>query len=149
MTSRPAVDAAGTADPAATGGTGHVADPQWLAVCTWDQLTPERAVCALAQGRQVAVVRTHDDALYAVGNRDPFTGAFVMSRGIVGSRTVQGSPVPTLASPLFKQVFDLRTGICLDDPEQVLPVWRARRQGDVVELLLPPVSSPAAATRSP
>jgi nitrite reductase (NADH) small subunit len=42
----------------------------------------------------------------------------VMSRGIVGSR----GDVPTVASPMFKQVYDLRTGQCLDDPTVSLPV---------------------------
>src|SRR5690606_19701714 len=46
----------------------------------------------------------------AVSNRDPYTGAQVMARGIVGTR----DDAPTVASPLHKQVFDLRTGLCLD-----------------------------------
>ena len=49
--------------------------------------------------------------VHAIGNQDPFTGAFVLSRGIVGGR----GEIPTVASPLHKQVFDLRTGACLDD----------------------------------
>jgi nitrite reductase (NADH) small subunit len=117
--------------------TAATAAAQWVAVCHWDQLTPERAVCALVEGRQVAVVRTFDDELFAVGNRDPFSGAFVMSRGIVGTRSVDGEAVPTLASPLFKQVFDLRTGVCLDDPAVSLPVWTVRRHDTLVELGLP------------
>ncbi|NUU24867.1 MAG: nitrite reductase (NAD(P)H) small subunit, partial [Streptomycetaceae bacterium] len=63
--------------------------------------------------------RTHDGQVFAIGNQDPFSGANVMSRGIVGSR----GDVPTVASPMFKQVFDLRTGVCLDDPEVSLPVY--------------------------
>jgi nitrite reductase (NADH) small subunit len=46
----------------------------------------------------------------AVQNEDPVSGAFVMSRGIVGTR----GDAPTVASPMYKQVFDLRTGECLD-----------------------------------
>ena len=36
----------------------------------------------------------------------------MISRGIVGDR----GGVPKIASPIFKQSFDLRTGQCLDDP---------------------------------
>jgi nitrite reductase (NADH) small subunit len=45
-----------------------------------------------------------------------------MSRGIVGNR----GDVPTVASPMFKQVYDLRTGVCLDDPSLVLTVYPVR-----------------------
>ncbi|MFY1635938.1 nitrite reductase (NAD(P)H) small subunit [Solwaraspora sp. WMMB335] len=41
------------------------------------------------------------------------TGTHVMSRGIVGAR----GDVPTVASPLHKQVYGLRTGQCLDLPD--------------------------------
>ncbi len=51
-----------------------------------------------------------------------------MSRGIVGSR----GPVPTVASPLHKQVYDLRTGECLDVPGVALPVYPVRVSGDSV-----------------
>jgi nitrite reductase (NADH) small subunit len=68
---------------------------------------------------QIALFRTHDGSVFAIGNQDPFSGANVMSRGIVGSR----GDVQTVASPMFKQVFDLRTGVCLDDPEVSLPVY--------------------------
>ncbi|GAA0608168.1 nitrite reductase small subunit NirD [Kribbella sandramycini] len=88
-------------------------------VCRYDVLLPERGVAALAGGVQIALFRTHDGAVYAIGNQDPFSGANVMSRGIVGDR----GDVPTVASPMFKQVFDLRTGVCLDDPAVALPVY--------------------------
>ena len=68
---------------------------------------------------QIALFRTYDGTVFALGNQDPFSGANVMSRGIVGSR----GDVPTVASPMFKQVFDLRTGVCLDDPSVSLPAY--------------------------
>ena len=88
-------------------------------VCAVDALLPERGVAALLGDVQIALFRTHDGEVFAIGNQDPFSGANVMSRGIVGSR----GDVPTVASPMFKQVFDLRTGVCLDDPEVSLPVY--------------------------
>jgi nitrite reductase (NADH) small subunit len=90
-----------------------------VTVCAYDALLPERGVAALIGQRQIALFRTHDGTVYAVDNHDPFSGANVMSRGIVGSR----GDVPTVASPMFKQVFDLRTGICLDDPDVTIPTY--------------------------
>jgi nitrite reductase (NADH) small subunit len=88
-------------------------------VCRYDVLLPERGVAALIGDVQIALFRTHDGSVFAIGNQDPFSGANVMSRGIVGSR----GEVQTVASPMFKQVFDLRTGVCLDDPSVSLPVF--------------------------
>ncbi|MET9314896.1 nitrite reductase small subunit NirD [Kribbella sp. NPDC003505] len=88
-------------------------------VCAVDALLPERGVAALLGDVQIALFRTHDGEVFAIGNQDPFSGANVMSRGIVGSR----GDVPTVASPMFKQVFDLRTGACLDDADVSLPVY--------------------------
>ncbi|MFF1818508.1 nitrite reductase small subunit NirD [Kribbella sp. NPDC058245] len=88
-------------------------------ICRYDVLMPERGVAALAGEVQIALFRLYDGSVYALGNQDPFSGANVMSRGIVGSR----GDVPTVASPMFKQVFDLRTGECLDDPAVSLPVY--------------------------
>jgi nitrite reductase (NADH) small subunit len=84
-----------------------------MRICRYDELLPERGVAALVDGHQVALFRTHDGTVYALDNRDPFSGANVLSRGIVGSR----GDIPTVASPMYKQVFDLRTGVCLDDPD--------------------------------
>ena len=83
---------------------------QWVAICALDRLTPERGVAALVDGRAVAVFRLSSGELYAVDDRDPCSGASVLSRGLVGD--VDGTP--TVASPLYKQRFDLRTGACLD-----------------------------------
>jgi nitrite reductase (NADH) small subunit len=102
----------------------------WVDVCGYDDLEPERGVAALVDGEQVALFRTFDGMLHAIGNRDPFSGAYLLCRGIVGS---QGD-TPTVASPLFKQVFDLRTGRCLAEPEVAVPVHEVRRAGDRVEI---------------
>ena len=103
----------------------------WVEVCALDDLPRERGAAALVGGHQVALFRTFDDAVYAVQQLDPYSGAYVVSRGIVGTR----GGVPTVASPMYKQVFDLRTGVCLDtqgkEPAS-LAVWPvAVRDGDV------------------
>jgi len=95
--------------------------PQWEDVCALDDIVPGTGVCALVDGRQVAVVRTVG-AVYAIGNFDPFSKAFVLSRGIVGDR----GGVPKIASPIYKQTFDLRTGQCLDDPRVRVPSYEVR-----------------------
>jgi len=107
-----------------------VPEPAWVAVCTVDRLWVDRGAAALVDGEQVALFRLADDTIWAVGHRDPFTGANVIARGLVGSR----GDVPTVASPLHKQVFDLRTGRCLDDPDVTLGHWDVRVVDDVVWL---------------
>lgn len=97
-------------------------DLAWIDVCPLSRLLPERGVAALVGDVQVAVFLLHDGVVHAIGNVDPFTGAAVLSRGIVGDR----GGVPTVASPLHKQVFDLRTGRCLDDPAVGVPAYPAR-----------------------
>ena len=69
----------------------------------------------------------HDGSVHALGNIDPFYGAPVICHGIVGDR----SGVPTVASPLGKQVFCLRTGRCLDVSRRHaagVPRGRSRRR---------------------
>jgi nitrite reductase (NADH) small subunit len=76
----------------------------------------------LEDGTQVALFRLDDGSLYAVGNIDPFSGAAVMSRGIVGDRGGRA----TVQSPIKKQAFALDDGVCLDDPDVALPIYSTR-----------------------
>lgn len=105
----------------------------WTTVCAVADLAPDRGAAALVDGRQVALFLLADSGeVHAVSHRDPFSGANVMARGLVGTR--QG--VPTVASPMHKQVFDLRTGTCLDDEHVRLDVWPARVADGRVEVLV-------------
>ncbi|MFD5764907.1 nitrite reductase small subunit NirD [Streptomyces sp. NPDC127049] len=95
----------------------------WMAVCEEARLTPGRGLAALLpDGRQAAVFRDRAGRAYAIDNRDPFTGAQVLSRGLIG--TADGRPF--VASPLLKQRFDLETGRCLDDDEVAVEVYPVR-----------------------
>jgi nitrite reductase (NADH) small subunit len=102
----------------------------WVGVCRYDDLQPECGVTALIGDRQVAIFRVYEGSVYALDNQDPFTGAYVLGRGIVGDR----NGVPTVASPLLKQVFDLGTGRCLDDPTVGVAVHPVRVRDGMVEL---------------
>lgn len=82
----------------------------WTAVCRMTDLEVERGRAALLGDDQIALFLLHDGRVHATSNLDPYSGANVMSRGIVGTR----GDAPTVASPMYKQVFDLRTGACLD-----------------------------------
>jgi nitrite reductase (NADH) small subunit len=104
--------------------------PHWTAVCRYDDLIPERGIAALVGGVAVAVFRTYDGALYALANLDPFSNASVLSRGIVGDRDGRA----TVASPIYKQVFELATGVCLDDPTVSVPTYPVRLVGGIVEV---------------
>lgn len=106
----------------------------WVDVCAADDLVTDRGVCALVGDEQVAIFRVSPtDELYAVSNFDPFSQANVISRGIVGSR----KDVPKVASPMYKQNFDLRTGQCLDDLDVALPIYAVRRRSGRVEVAVP------------
>ncbi|MBV8997196.1 MAG: nitrite reductase small subunit NirD [Pseudonocardiales bacterium] len=108
-------------------------EARWTAVCRYDDLIPERGIAALVDGIAVAVFRTHDGELHALSNVDPFSNASVLSRGIVGDRRGRA----TVASPIYKQVFELATGVCLDDPTVSVRTYPVRLVGGVVEVCSP------------
>ncbi|RKT04615.1 nitrite reductase (NADH) small subunit [Streptomyces sp. 3211.6] len=95
----------------------------WLTVCELSSLTPGRGVAALLpDGNQAAVFVDRAGRPYAIGNQDPFTGAQVLSRGLVGWSAGR----PFVASPLLKQRFDLESGRCLDDEEVAVRTYPVR-----------------------
>ncbi len=88
-------------------------------VCDISELEPLWGEAALVEGHQIALFLLPDGSLYAVSNKDPATGSFVMSRGIVGSRGAHH----TIASPLHKEVYNLDTGECFTSPGLRLPTF--------------------------
>lgn len=108
-----------------------MAEIVWIDLCSLDEVIPGTGVAALIGGEQVALLRTRDGkALYAISNFDPFSRAFVLARGIVGDR----GGIPKVASPIYKQNFDLLSGRCLDDPKVCLPVYPVRVRAGRVEI---------------
>ena len=127
------------ATSAVDAGTSTPGD-EWVDICPLAALTLDRGVAALVYGRAVAVFLCHahgrpTDELYAIDNRDPFSGVSVLSRGIVGSRGER----PTLASPVHKQRFDLGTGHAVDDPDVRLDRWAVRIVADRVQVSSGPI----------
>jgi nitrite reductase (NADH) small subunit len=110
-----------------------LASKLWIDVCPLDKLIPGRGVCALVAGIQVAVFRIAGEEIYALSNYDPFSRAFVLSRGIVGSRAERLK----VASPVYKQSFDLDTGVCLDDATVSVRTFEVRVAGGMVQVLSP------------
>lgn len=92
---------------------------EWQPVCQVAELEVERGVTALVHGQAIAIFRTQDGHVYALGNHDPFAKASVIARGIVGTR----GDVPFVASPAHKHAFDLRSGKCLDDAHVSVPAY--------------------------
>ena len=95
----------------------------WIEVCALDDITPNTGVGALIENLQIAIFRVGSEKrVYALSNQDPFSNAFVMSRGIIGD--LQGERV--VASPIYKQHFSLATGRCLEDKDQKLLVFPSK-----------------------
>jgi len=108
---------------------------EWSSICHLDDIVINSGRCALLNGEQVAIFRINDvvageEKFYAVNNHCPFSAANVISRGIVGS--VQDKTV--VASPLYKQHFDLSTGQCLEDENVKLKTYNVRLTGEMIEL---------------
>ncbi len=91
-------------------------------VCAVDDILPNTGVCALVEGRHVAVFRLGDQQFFAIDNVDPKSGASVLSRGLIGNL---GDRI-VVASPLYKNHFDLRTGECLEHPEYSIRAHKVR-----------------------
>ncbi|QFI56169.1 nitrite reductase small subunit NirD [Aeromonas simiae] len=94
--------------------------------CQLDDILPGTGVCALIEGRQVAIFRpTAEEQLFAIGNQDPFYQANVLSRGLIGEHEGEF----WVASPLKKQRFRLCDGLCLDNPAVSVPSYPVALRG--------------------
>lgn len=104
-------------------------EPGWVAVCDSKQLSPNLGVRALLGRDQVALFKVQGQ-LYAIDAVDPFSKAAVLSRGLVGD--LQGQVVVT--SPIYKQHFNLATGVCLEDAQVVLKTYAVRELNGQIQL---------------
>lgn len=108
---------------------------QWIKVGTRNDLVPQSGVCARLGKHQVGIfyLPEHPDKVFAIDNWDPIGKAAVLSRGIVCDQ--QGRWC--VASPLYKQHFDLSSGECLEDPSIRVSVYPVRLEEDQVWLAQP------------
>ena len=105
----------------------------WIDICRLDEIWPNTGVCALVEGSQVAVFRlaaADGEKLFALDNHDPFSDANVLSRGLLGNL---GERL-VVASPIYKQHFDLTTGECVEDASVTLRRWPVRVVDDRVQI---------------
>jgi NAD(P)H-dependent nitrite reductase small subunit len=105
---------------------------RWQTVCPVDELVDGTGVCALVDGRQIAVFLV-EGKVYALDNFDPGSRANVLSRGLTGD--LQNERV--VASPIYKHHFSLTTGRCLEDPTFSVSAYATRLAGDTVQVEIP------------
>ncbi len=122
---------------------------QWLTVCNVADLQPHSGVCALIEKTHIAIfwmpglneADKMDTQIYATGNFDPIGKANVLSRGLIGDINDQ----PVVASPLYKQHFNLQTGVCLEDESVKIPVYAIRVENDNVQIDISSIQQDGAA----
>lgn len=100
----------------------------WIEVCDISDIHPNTGICALVNQQQVAIFRQRDtDQVYAVSNYDPIGKANVLSRGLMA----QLGDKLTVSSPLYKQHFDLETGVCVEENLRI-PIYGAKVEANKV-----------------
>jgi nitrite reductase (NADH) small subunit len=102
----------------------------WSPVCSVDDIVPNTGICALVNDRHVAIfyVAEAAEGLFAIDNIDPNVQASVLNRGLVGSL---GERI-VVASPIYKHHFDLRSGECLEAPENSVSAYPVRVENGAV-----------------
>ncbi len=103
---------------------------KWLTICHKDDILPNMGRGALIteqnQQRQIAIFKIVDlqgnEQFYALDNFCPFSNTNTLSRGITGD--INGQLV--VASPLYKQHFNLKTGQCLEDETITVNTYSVR-----------------------
>ncbi|MGO2135594.1 nitrite reductase small subunit NirD [Marinobacter sp.] len=107
----------------------------WNAVCTVEDLVPESGIAVWTEDGPVAVFYLPHrlPALFAISHTDPFSGINVLARGITGD--LKGEPV--VASPLYKQHFNLKTGACQEDNSVMVKAYPVLLDGNRILLKIP------------
>ena len=106
---------------------------KWNSICTLDKVYPATGVCALIEGKQIAIFRPRDDEqVFAMDNMDPFAHSNVLSRGIICEHKDQ----LWVASPLKKQRFNLVDGSCLENDEVSVTTYKTRIKEGNIEIQL-------------
>lgn len=105
---------------------------RWTQIIEKDKLIADAGVCALVNGKQVAIfLDAKTEQLFALDNYCPASNANVLSRGLISSI----KDTLTVSSPLYKEHFSLTTGECLEDPALSVPVYDIRVNQGIVEVV--------------
>jgi nitrite reductase (NADH) small subunit len=114
--------------------TTNITKDQWVAICELDEILPNMGRCALYNDKQIAIFRILNSAgteeFFAIDNYCPFSNANTLSRGITGNI----SDKTVIASPLYKQHFDLSTGVCIEDDSVKVSTYPVRLFGTTIQL---------------
>ncbi len=123
-----------TAAASATIGTISGTAPITVALCQLSDLVPYSGVAATYNGLCIALFYLPDQqpAIYALGHLDPVTQAPVIAHGLIGESKGEFY----VASPLHKQQYRLRDGVCLQQPELQLPTYSVASSEGKLWLLL-------------
>jgi len=114
----------------------------WTPVCEADTVRPDRGIAVLVGNEPVAVFRLSAfdggaEEWRAVSHLDPVAGVPVMARGLVGTIGEPPLVIPTVASPLHKERYNLRSGHSLDDSSASLQTFPVRVHEGRVEVGAP------------
>ena len=103
----------------------------WINICSVDDLVVDSGVAAKVNNAQIAIfyVPSQKGKVFAVSNWDPVAEANVIARGLVCDSEGQ----MYVASPIYKERYDLKTGQCLDDDRR-LKTWQVKLEGSKVLL---------------
>jgi nitrite reductase (NADH) small subunit len=108
-----------------------MSEKNWINICNESDLFADTGICAKVNGQQVAIFKSGRlNEVFAISNFDPVGEANVLSRGILGSL---GDAV-VVASPLYKEHYNLRTGECLEKPEYSVAVYPVKIENGVVQV---------------
>jgi len=89
-------------------------------ICALTDLNENAGTAALVDDIQLALFYVKkSEQVYALSNYDPFSEVNVLSRGIIGSLGDQ----LVVASPIYKQHFNLETGQCIEDEDVSIAVF--------------------------
>lgn len=99
-------------------------------ICKLNDITTNTGAAALVNEKQIAVFKINEKEVYAIDNTDPFSGSNVLSRGIIG----QKDNILFVASPIYKQRFNIKTGECLDDETVTLNTYPVKILDDMIYL---------------
>lgn len=102
----------------------------WINVCGVNDILPNTGVCALVDSQHVAVFRIGQEQFFAIDNIDPKSKASVLARGLTGNL---GDKI-VVASPIYKNHFDLSTGECIEEPKHSVRAYPVRVDGENVQV---------------